>query len=170
LKQCGLSTHTTGCAATALIADTVTTASRIFEFVYHFKRFENTMLWFVGARWKKPTTFWVQNFTWKPLHPCGSNAEAFTWKRMHNGSFFGPYCDHIQEAIDSGDPSPKHLDSLSGKQVFTLKQKWHVPLDLCLEILTAMICSRCENNQQPASWFLSLYAGAGNAQVQCCTI
>lgn len=73
---------------------------------------------------------------------------------------YGAYCDSIQEAVDNGDPSPQHPHSLSGNQGFTMQEKWHVPSDLCLDLLRAMVRSRDEDTP-PASWYLSLFAGAG---------
>jgi hypothetical protein len=98
------------------------------------------------ARWKKPTVFWVNNFTWTPLPPCGSNNVR---------------CDWLKDKRSS-----KHPELLTGAKNHTMLEKWWVPHKLCLDILNNMLEVRPTSLPTP-TYYVSLFAGAGSFDRAC---
>jgi hypothetical protein len=99
-----------------------------------------------GARWKKPTVFWVNKFTWVPLPPCNS----------HNMK-----CDWLKSSSTG-----RHPDLLTGCENHTMVEKWWIPHKLCLDILKNMLEVR-PNSLPVPTYYVSLFAGAGSFDRGC---
>jgi hypothetical protein len=94
-----------------------------------------------GASWKKPTTFWIANFSWEDPLMCTKNGEQCDARKMNDGV---------------------HPVRLGGDSNHSMADKWHVPFDLCMDLLRRM------KKQRPyGRWFLTLFGGAGSFDRPC---
>jgi hypothetical protein len=94
-----------------------------------------------GARWMKPTTFWIQNFSWDDALYCSAACP----------------CPHLQEG-----GATTHPERIGGSIGHGMAEKWHIPFDLCTRLLQAMLLAR-----PGATWYLTLFGGAGSMDLPC---
>jgi hypothetical protein len=111
---------------------------------------QSTTYCMYGARWKKPTVFWVNNFTWTPLLQCGLGNVTCDWLK--------------------GKRSNKHPDLVTGSSTnHTMAEKWWIPHKLCIDILRNMLKARPASMSMP-TYYVSLFAGAGSFDEPCATL
>jgi len=95
-----------------------------------------------GAGWRKATTFWLRNFVWHSPLRCTAATP----------------CDHVAEL-------GYHPLVIGGNSNHSMADKWHVPYSLCVELLRCMLAVR-----PSATWFLTLFGGAGSFDLPCRTL
>ena len=94
-----------------------------------------------GARWMKPTTFWIRNFVWGDALYCSSTCP----------------CPHLQE-----EGVTAHPERIGGSVGHSMSEKWHIPFDLCTHLLQTMLATR-----PWCTWYLTLFGGAGSMDLPC---
>ena len=94
-----------------------------------------------GARWMKPTTFWIRNFVWDDALYCSAACP----------------CPHLQE-----EGATAHPERIGGSIGHDMAEKWHIPFDLCTRLLQRMLLVR-----PAATWYLTLFGGAGSMGLPC---
>jgi hypothetical protein len=97
-----------------------------------------------GAPWRKPTTFWIRKFDWPNPSMCNSTD------------------GHCTTVLEAGS----HSERIGGGDHHSMQQKWHVPFQLCVELLQGMRLAR-PVGRSPATWFLTLFGGAGSFNRPC---
>lgn len=93
-----------------------------------------------GAAWRKPTSFWIRNFTWADPLMCTPS---------------GGVCDAVRR-------HGAHGDRVGGSASHSMQEKWHVPHRLCVELLTCM-----KQVRPNATWFITLFGGAASFTAPC---
>lgn len=92
-----------------------------------------------GALWRKATTFWLHGFTWgDPLMCTPGNGCQY---EMANQS---------------------HPEKVGGSIGHSMQEKWFVPYELCMVLLSRMLLVRPRG-----TWFLTLFGGRGSFDRPC---